>query len=142
MKIKFFSFLAIVLFLISCRHDGYDCFTNPQPVILNLVDSKGHNLIETNELKVSDLKITSQKSDYKPTVNLQEIQNHYIAVGGTGWYNGAEKFDISTPFKNFTIKVISKELTGKCSGYVIEKVDFEGVDASNTQTIYNVVLKD
>lgn len=140
---KTFNFLLIVfslLILNSCR-DGYDCFTPPGEIVLKLVDSKGVNLIETKELSLTDLKITAQNSNYEPNVDLKEIPNYLVTVRGAGWHNGTEKFDISSPMKNFTIKVISKELTGKCGGYNIQKVEFEGIETSQTQNVYNVILK-
>lgn len=113
------AFSLFILF--SCRGDGYSCFTPPGDIVLKLVDSKGINLIESKEISFADLKISSQKPNNSNEAKIVVLPNYRVAVGGAGWYNGSEKFDISSPIKNFTIKIISKELTGKCGAYNIQK---------------------
>lgn len=136
MKTKTFLLIAIISFLfIACSvDDSYTCFTPPQEVVLELVDTQGQNLFENGTLNVDEIKIYEilEDGELKSHSNPIIKYNYRISIPGLGWFDGTKNYRFQSPLRDFDFSVVSHKLTGNCGGNVIDEINFSGVDVDDS----------
>lgn len=133
MQKLFSGSLLLILFSLfvinSCSSDDerMTCFTPPEPIVFAFLDNAGNNLIENGTLSVSQIKvreIVDENTQYP--INFNQIQNK-IVLQEIGFSAGTKHYTLSSPLVDFEFAVTSSEITGSCSGYRIDEVNFNGV---------------
>jgi hypothetical protein len=115
--------------MFGCKDDDSTlCFSPPTSVIFGFLDSEGNNLIENGSLKLSDIKIKEIIDEENELVVEFSLREDYrISLNNIGWYDGIKNYTFSSPLIEFGFIVKSSEITGDCSGYKIEEIDFVGM---------------
>lgn len=139
MKNLVFIFL-ISLFAISC--DRKECFTPPEPLVFELVNTAGENLIANGDL-VSG-KFTVQKDLGNGNFQGMQIsvrEDKKLVISNVGFIEGIENYQFISEIKLFHFKVTSARISNDCGGYTIKSIDFQNLETSRQSGYYRIVLE-
>jgi hypothetical protein len=137
MKMKKLALLLIGYILISCEQQV--CFTHPELVNLNLTNSEGQNLITSDKLKFSEIKVVEKSTNKSENIRL--IEDNYISLENAGWQNGTKHYVFYTPLDTFNLSITAREVDSKnCGGYVIDVLELDR-ESKEENGIIKVVLK-
>ncbi|HCC95630.1 MAG TPA: hypothetical protein DEQ26_15170 [Flavobacteriaceae bacterium] len=122
----FFSFI-----LFSCNYDS-DCFTPPEPIVMEFVNSKGENLIQNGSLTKEHFHFLQIAGDTKIGTNFEINHENRVILNKLGWIVG------STTYEAF---VNVSKLSRKCGGNKIDNVSFKDIEALSQNGIYQIVVE-
>lgn len=127
----------------ACNKEQIECFTPPEIVVFDLVNSQNKNVIENGMLKVSAISIKdiSDKSAPKEikfdTVNEAKIR---LTSDDIGWFDGIKYYEFTSRIKNFNFSIHSS-VNKKCGGYFINQIQFTGVNGTPESGFYRIILE-
>lgn len=135
---KLISFILIALFFISCEKD---CYTSPEPIIFEFVNSNGENLIENGTL--SSAFSISEKLDNGNTVGVQltKTADNKVILERVGSFNGTKNYTFYSNIRFFDFSIRSSNITDGCDGFKIDEVKFENINATKETGFYKIVLE-
>lgn len=143
MKKILFLTVLFSLMLFSCNDDD-NCYTPPEPIVLEFVNKKGENLIQNGTLNKDKIIIQRQIDDDTKTGIFFSIDDYKIAIKPTKLNNGTTNYDVlllTEPIKFFNFKVNSTELSGKCRGSKIDNILFEDIESILKNGVYQLIIE-
>ena len=130
----------IFAFFLNCREE-VDCFTPPEPVYFKFVDAtSGENLITNGTLNPKDFSVLDQNGAAE-NFRLIEENNLNAVMVNVGWFDGTKNYTFSLGnSRSFKFNVVSRKLTGKCGGNVVDKVEIVNQDFARDSYFYLIKL--
>lgn len=138
--ISIFLIVSLSLIQLSCRDD---CFTPPEKVVFEFVDSTGVNLISSGVLNESKIVIQQINGNGTIKVKTNIVENNKIGLENVGWYDGTQNYNVILnldPIRIFKFKVESSKLYGDCTGFKIDNVFIEDINSSHESGYYKIVV--
>jgi hypothetical protein len=142
---RFFGLLMISIsaILLGCTED--DCFTPPENIVFDFVDSSGNNLIKNGILDSSKIRVQQNEGDGTIIpIKIIVREDHKVSIEGTGWSEGTKNYDVyllNDPVKIFNYRVTSSKITGDCSGYKIENLQIENINYVKETGYYRITIE-
>lgn len=133
---KVMLLLCFFLFFISCKKD---CYTAPEKVVFEFVNSSGENLIENNQLGSFAIQEDAGNGNYTG-IPLTKTADYKVIVEKIGSYNGTKHYQFASGIKLFDFSVRSSSVTTDCDGFQIDEIHFENVTATKENGYYKIVL--
>ena len=145
MNRRFFGlfWISISAILLSCTED--DCFTPPENIVFEFVDSSGNNLIQNGVLDSSKIRV--QQNEGNGTIipiNVMIREDHKVSIEGIGWSEGTKNYIVyllKDPVKIFDYSVTSSKITRDCSGYKIEDLQIENINYVKEMGYYRITIE-
>lgn len=126
----------------SCsQREHIDCFTPPSPIYFKFINTTtGENLITNGTLNTSNFSIKDQDGK-SPEFKVITENGLNAVIANVGWYNGIKNytFDLGDS-KSFKFNVTSRQLTGNCGGYAVDKVEIMEVSYIMENYFYLIKL--
>lgn len=144
MKKIFLKILLIftTVFLYSCNEE--DCFTPPENIVFEFVNSSGENLIQNGTLDNSKIIVQHNEGNGNSTgINVKIGEDYKISLKDIGWNDGNKIYDVyllTDPVKVFNFKVKSSRIKGKCSGYKIDDFEIENINVTKESGYYKIIV--
>ena len=142
-NLKKLFILSCLILVFSCRNE--ECFTPPENIVFEFVNSSGENLIQNGTLDQSKIRIQQDNRDGNTVVIKSTIrEDHKISIQDLGFYEGTKSYEvylIIDPVKKFNFTVTSSKIMGKCSGYIIDKLLIENIDSKKENGYYKIVVE-
>ncbi|WP_175622259.1 hypothetical protein [Chryseobacterium schmidteae] len=133
---KFLLLLCFSLILISCKKD---CYTNPEKVVFEFVNSAGENLIQNGSLTTYSIMRKTGQGGYT-SVELTKTEDHKVILKNVGAFNGIQEYRFTSAPNIFFFSIRSSDITTDCDGYQIDQIDFENVVTTKESGYYKIVL--
>ncbi|WP_312075928.1 hypothetical protein [Chryseobacterium sp.] len=132
-KILFFLVLSFTLF--SC---GEECYNAPLPIVFEIVNANGENLITNGNLGPFSISDENQVG-----VKVTKTDDDKIVLENVGAYNGTINYTFYSAVRVFDFSIESSEFKGGCDGYQINKLTFTGVgiDVKDENGYYKIILQ-
>ena len=144
MKNLYLPSLIIILnsILVGCERE--ECFTPPQPVVLEFVDGSGANLLSNGSL--NSKKIIIQEDNGNGTlVNINHTlrEDNKIMIKDNVWKEGLRNYDVyltMDSIRTFKFKTETSKFTGKCSGYELTNVQVENIPSTKENGYFKIII--
>ncbi|WP_076446474.1 hypothetical protein [Chryseobacterium sp. RU37D] len=130
---KILLFLILTLVLTAC---GDDCYNKPQTIAFEFVNTDNENLLANGELTTFSIRDENQSS-----IQLTKTSDNKVILEGVGEYDGTKNYTFYSNIKVFDFSIQSSEFTAGCNGYQINKLTFHGVEVTDQQGYYRIVLE-
>lgn len=137
MKKLLFLFL-IPLFCISCHKD---CYTSPEPVIFQFVNSSGENLIQNGTLNTNYAIQEDAGNGNYIGVQLTKTADHKLILEKVGSFDGIKKYKFFSDVEMFNFSIQSSKATDGCDGFTINHINFENITATKENGYYKIILQ-
>lgn len=134
---RIFSYLAILLFFISCSKD---CYKAPEPIIFEFINTAGENLIQNGSLTQFAIS-EDNNSNITPGVQLTKTNDNKIILERVGSFDGTKNYKFYSTIKFFNFSIESSKATDGCDGYQIRGVDFKNITATKEGNYYRIILE-
>lgn len=133
---KFLLLLCFSLILISCKKD---CYTAPEKVVFEFVNSSGENLIQNGSLTTYSIMRKTGQDSYT-SVELTQTDDYKVILKNVGSFNRTQEYRFTAAPNIFFFSIKSSDVTTDCDGFQIDKIDFEDVVATKENGYYRIVL--
>ncbi|MBW3522404.1 MULTISPECIES: hypothetical protein [unclassified Chryseobacterium] len=133
---KFLLLLCFSLILISCKKD---CYTNPEKVVFEFVNSAGENLIQNGSLTAYSIMRKTGQDSYT-SVELEQADDHKVILKNVGSFNGTQEYRFTAASNIFFFSIRSSNVTTDCDGHQIDEINFEDISATKENGYYRIVL--
>lgn len=133
---KFLLLLCFSLILISCKKD---CYTAPEKVVFEFVNSSGENLIQNGSLTTYSIMRKTGQDSYT-SVELTQTDDYKVILKNVGSFSGTQEYRFTAAPNIFFFSIKSSDVTTDCDGFQIDKIDFEDVVATKENGYYRIVL--
>ncbi|WP_265429693.1 hypothetical protein [Chryseobacterium sp. YIM B08800] len=133
---KILLLLCFSLILVSCKKD---CYTAPEKVVFEFVNSTGENLIQNGSLTTYNIMRKTGQDSYT-SVELTQTDDHKVILKNVGLFNGTQEYRFTAAPNIFFFSIKSSGVTTDCDGFQIDKIDFENVVATKENGYYRIVL--
>ncbi|WP_312553447.1 hypothetical protein [Empedobacter brevis] len=140
MKFLFPVFCFLAVLSASCNDD--DCYSEPEQITFELLNSKNENLIANGTLTLSDIFIYEEVDENtKLGISKNRIENNYLIINPEiSRFNGTKKYVfITTTSSKFNFDISSSSVKN-CKGYTIDTIAFYPVEAKKEKTVYKIIL--
>lgn len=132
--------VSAILFL-SCRNE--DCFTPPEPVLFEFVNSADENLLQNGIIDISKIVVQENAGNSNFTkVNLTETAEKKVRLNNVGWFDGTKNYSVililPNEIKQFDFAVNSTKINADCATYSTNEINFTNI---NTTKINNYSYK-
>lgn len=128
--------LCFAFFTISCKKD---CYTAPEKVVFEFVNSAGENLIENGNMTTYSIMRKTGQGGYT-SVELTETEDHKVVLKNVGAYNGIQEYRFTSAPNIFFFSIRSSDVPTDCDGYQIDEINFQNVLATKENGYYKIVL--
>lgn len=143
-NLKLLLLISFLTLLCCCRND--DCFTPPDPVVFEILDSTNQNIIANSTIDPSDIFIQENVGNGNSYgVQIKKTDDNKILLREIGYFNGTKDYTVYLALPNdvrkFNFSVQSSKRTQKCEGYKIDNISFMDVTATKENDFYKIVLQ-
>ncbi|MBD3906362.1 hypothetical protein NAL32_16880 [Chryseobacterium sp. Ch-15] len=133
---KLLLLLCFSLILISCKKD---CYTAPEKVVFEFVNSSGENLIQNGNLTTYSIMRKTGQDSYT-SVELTQTDDYKVILKNVGSFNGTQEYRFTAAPNIFFFSIKSSNVTTDCDGYQIDEINFEDVVTTKESGYYRIVL--
>ncbi|MBO6183604.1 MAG: hypothetical protein J6O88_02790 [Chryseobacterium sp.] len=133
---KLLLLLCFSLILISCKKD---CYTAPEKVVFEFVNSSGENLIQNGSLTTYSIMRKTGQDSYT-SVELTQTDDYKVILKNVGSFNGTQEYRFTAAPNIFFFSIKSSNVTTDCDGYQIDEINFEDVVTTKESGYYRIVL--
>lgn len=133
---KLLLLLCFSLILISCKKD---CYTAPEKVVFEFVNSSGENLIQNGNLTTYSIMRKTGQDSYT-SVELTQTDDYKVILKNVGSFNGTQEYRFTAAPNIFFFSIKSSNVTTDCDGYQIDEINFEDVVTTKGSGYYRIVL--
>lgn len=133
---KFLLLLCLSFFVISCKKD---CYTTPEKVVFEFVNSAGENLIENGSMTTYSIMRKTGQGGYT-SVELTKTEDYKVILKKVGLYNGIQEYRFTSAPNIFFFSIRSSDVTTDCDGYQIDEINFDNVVVTKENGYYRIVL--
>ena len=124
--------LSILLLTCSCKKD---CYTAPEKVVFELVNSSGQNLLENGTLTTVGISDSDGVG-----VQITKTNDFKIVLERVGSFNGTKNYKLYNTIKIAEFSIKSSPVTYDCDGFKIDEIKFDNVLYTKENGYYKVVL--
>ncbi|WP_312090786.1 hypothetical protein [Chryseobacterium sp.] len=124
--------LSILLLTCSCKKD---CYTAPEKVVFELVNSSGQNLLENGTLTTVGISDSDGVG-----VQITKTNDFKIVLERVGSFNGTKNYKLYNTIKIAEFSIKSSSVTDDCDGFKIDEIKFDNVSYTKENGYYKVVL--
>lgn len=124
--------LSILLLTCSCKKD---CYTAPEKVVFELVNSSGQNLLENGTLTTVGISDSDGVG-----VQITKTNDFKIVLERVGSFNGTKNYKLYNTIKIAEFSIKSSPVTDDCDGFKIDEIKFDNVSYTKENGHYKVVL--
>jgi len=124
--------LSILLLTCSCKKD---CYTAPEKVVFELVNSSGQNLLENGTLTTVGISDSDGVG-----VQITKTNDFKIVLERVGSFNGTKNYKLYNTIKIAEFSIKSSPVTDDCDGFKIDEIKFDNVSYTKENGYYKVVL--
>lgn len=124
--------LSILLLTCSCKKD---CYTAPEKVVFELVNSSGQNLLENGTLTTVGISDSDGVG-----VQITKTNDFKIVLERVGSFNGTKNYKLYNTIKIAEFSIKSSPVTNDCDGFKIDEIKFHNVSYTKENGYYKVVL--
>ncbi|UOE37043.1 hypothetical protein [Chryseobacterium oryzae] len=125
--------LSILLLTCSCKKD---CYTAPEKVVFELVNSSGQNLLENGTLTTVGISDSDGVG-----VQITKTNDFKIVLERVGSFNGTKNYKLYNTIKIAEFSIKSSPVTDDCDGFKIDEIKFDNVSYTKENGYYKVVLE-
>lgn len=111
--------LSILLLTCSCKKD---CYTAPEKVVFELVNSSGQNLLENGTLTTVGISDSDGVG-----VQITKTNDFKIVLERVGSFNGTKNYKLYNTIKIAEFSIKSSPVTDDCDGFKIDEIKFDNV---------------
>ncbi|MCD1117716.1 hypothetical protein [Chryseobacterium turcicum] len=133
---KLLLLLCFSLIIISCKKD---CYTAPEKVVFEFVNSAGENLIQNGSLTTYSIMRKTGQDSYT-SVELTQTDDHKVILKKVGSFSGTQEYRFTAAPNIFFFSIKSSHVTTDCDGYQIDDINFETVSATKENGYYKILL--
>ena len=143
-NIKIIFAISFFILLFSCRND--DCYTPPELVIFELLNSNNENIISNGSIDIPYIYAQQNVGNGNSNgVQLKKTDDNKIILQEIGFFEGSKDYTLFLAFQNevkkFNFTVQSSKRTGNCAGYKIDAIDFTDIVGVKENGFYKIFLQ-
>lgn len=129
---------SITIILFSCKDD---CYTTPDSVIFEFVNSQGENLIQNGTLPAFAIQEEAINC-VSAVVELINTVDYKVKLQRVGSFNGTKNYRFFSAIRFFDFSIRSSAVTTECEGFQIDQVEFDSISTTKEDKFYRIVLED
>ncbi|KUJ52275.1 hypothetical protein [Chryseobacterium sp. JAH] len=133
---KILTLFSIISLLISCKEE---CYTNPEPVVFEFINSQGENLIQNGSLPTFAIQ-EEPVNGISTGVELTKTADFKIKLEGVGSFSGTKKYRFFSTIKLFNFSIRSSAVTTECEGFKIDQIEFDSISSTKEINYYKIIL--
>lgn len=133
---KFLLFFFVSFIIISCKKD---CYTAPEKVVFEFVNSAGENLIANGSMTTYSIMRHTGQDSYT-SVELTLTDDKKVILKNVGSFNGIQDYRFTSGGKLFFFSIKSSHVTTDCDGFQIDEINFDDITATKENESYRIVL--
>ncbi|NGM64139.1 hypothetical protein [Sphingobacterium sp. SGR-19] len=138
--IRLYLILACLCLLITAC-EKKDCFTPPEPVVFEFVDTEGNNLVTTGQLHKDNFEFREELGNHENELVEYGIrEDDRISLPKVGWSDGVIQYKFLSTIKSFSFLIKATKNKG-CGGTTIEQVTLDDVEYEQKEGYILVILE-
>lgn len=137
MSKKILLLFSLTFILFSCKED---CYTHPDSVVFEFVNSHGENLIQNGSLPTFSIQ-EEVLNGVSAGVQLTKTDDHKVKLERVGSFNGTKNYRFFSAIRFFDFSIRSSPVTTECDGFQIDHIEFDSISSTKEDKFYRIVLE-